>query len=587
MTARNRRAPWTAALSLTSLLALAPAARAEDGGWEIESFDVTVAVAADGTLDVTETIAARFFEPKHGIIREIPVRYAVKGSLYDIRLHLKGVTDADGARLTESTTDEANKVVIKIGDAKTTLTGSHTYVIRYRVGRAVLWEGEHAALRWNATGNGWRVPIAKATASVTLPPGVDPNRVTWKAYTGEFGSIAKDATLTVDGQTLKAATNNRLGPGEGMTVEADMPAEFLTKPSFWAELGWWLADNFVYGLIPAGLAACFGVWYTRGRDLPGRGAVVVRYEPPAGLGPAEVGTLADEKVDLRDISATLVDLAVRGFLSIRDETTPGVFGIGGTSDCTFTKRKPKTNFKPHEKALYDKLFEDDRDSVKLSDLKTKFFDVLPVVKGKLYGGLARDGYFDGKPDWVRTKSLLLGLLAVAAALLLAVGLQVVWVGRVFVAPLVLTGISLVVMVVATSRVMPRRTRKGRIAWEEIRGLEEYISRAEVDDLKDQERKNVFERLLPYAVAFGLTKKWAVAFEGLYQEPPDWYRTNRDGPFTMMYFGSSLDRSVGQMNSVFPSQPRSDGSSGGGWSSGGFSGGGSSGGGFGGGGGSSW
>ena len=91
--------------------------------------------------------------------------------------------------------------------------------------------------------------------------------------------------------------------------------------------------------------------------------------------------------------------------------------------------------------------------------------------------------------------------------------------------------------------MPRRTRKGRIAWEQIRGLEEYISRAEVDDLKAQERRRVFERLLPYATAFSLTTRWASAFEGLYTQPPDWYRPAGDGPFNMMYFGSSLDRSV--------------------------------------------
>ena len=164
--------------------------------------------------------------------------------------------------------------------------------------------------------------------------------------------------------------------------------------------------------------------------------------------------------------------------------------------------------------------------------------------------------------------------------------QFIWIGRIFPVPMMLTGLALGIIVILTSRVMPRRSRKGRIAWEQIRGLEEYINRAEVDDLKDQERKNIFERLLPYAVAFGLTKRWSSAFEGLYQSSPEWYRTNQPGPFSMMYFGSSIDRSVSSMNSTFPSQPRSD-KSGGGWSSGGFSGGGSSGGGFGGGGGSSW
>ena len=66
------------------------------------------------------------------------------------------------------------------------------------------------------------------------------------------------------------------------------------------------------------LAACLAGWYFRGRDLPGRGAIVVNYEPPDGLGPAEVGTLVDERVDLRDISAVIIDLAVRGYLKIEE-----------------------------------------------------------------------------------------------------------------------------------------------------------------------------------------------------------------------------------------------------------------------------
>ena len=83
-------------------------------------------------------------------------------------------------------------------------------------------------------------------------------------------------------------------------------------------------------------------------------------------------------------------------------------------------------------------------------------------------------------------------------------------------------------VVVTSRMMPRKTRKGRIAWEKIAGLEEYIRRAEVDDIREQERQGVFERLLPYAIVFGLSKRWGKAFEDLYRQPPDWYRPARPG-----------------------------------------------------------
>ena len=151
----------------------------------------------------------------------------------------------------------------------------------------------------------------------------------------------------------------------------------------------------------------------------------------------------------------------------------------------------------------------------------------------------------------------------------------------------MTGVLSLVVVAVTSRVMPRKTRLGRIAWERIKGLEEYIRRAEIDDIQAQDRRGVFERLLPYAIILNLADRWGKAFEGLYKEPPDWYRTQGDGTFSTGYFVSSLNGSVNSMNTMLPSQPRSAGSGSSGWLSGGFSGGGSSGGGFGGGGGGSW
>jgi uncharacterized membrane protein YgcG len=134
--------------------------------------------------------------------------------------------------------------------------------------------------------------------------------------------------------------------------------------------------------------------------------------------------------------------------------------------------------------------------------------------------------------------------------------------------------------------MPRKTRKGRIAWEQVKGLEEYIRRAEVDDIKAQDQRGVFERLLPYALVFGLSNRWAKAFAALYTQPPDWYQPLNPGSYSTVRFMSDVDRSLSSMNQSLWAVPRSSGS-GGGFSSGGFSGGGSSGGGFGGGGGGSW
>ena len=138
-----------------------------------------------------------------------------------------------------------------------------------------------------------------------------------------------------------------------------------------------------------------------------------------------------------------------------------------------------------------------------------------------------------------------------AACLIQLGL----IGRVFFLPVIIAGILSVLTVVITSRVMPRKTRKGRIAWEKIAGLQEYIRRAEVDDIQEQERQGIFERLLPYAIIFGLSKRWGKAFEDLYREPPDWYQPADPMDFTTWVLINDLDRSICMMNQTFPTQPR--------------------------------
>lgn len=580
---------------VTAALAAHPGAVRAETGWLVRSFDVSLAIQPDAALDVTETIDTEFQVPKHGIYREIPIRYAVGLHQYALRFQLLGVDDGSGRNYGTQETYEENRVRIRIGDPDRTIKGLARFRIRYRVLRAIIWErnrawGEAAAdqdravLRWVATGTEWGVPIEKATVMVQLPRDLDDAHVDSDAWTGAYGSKNKDfRKRRVDGRTIAFETGT-LRPGESITVDITMPADAVTRASWMREASWWLADNFPYGLFPATVAACFAGWFLLGRDIPGRGSIVVSYDPPQGLGPAEVGTLIDERVDLRDISAVIVDLAVRGYLKILEVK----LNLSSGHDYRFDRLKNPDDLKPFEKQLWSQLF-GSKDCVHLSELETKFYPVISRVKRDLYHSLSREGYFDGNPDSVRTKFLLVGLAAIAAALGLSALLQIRLVGRVFVFPMAVTGVLSAIVVLITSRVMPRKTRKGRIAWEQIAGLEEYIRRAEVDDIKAQDRRGIFERLLPYAIIFGLSNRWAKAFAGLYTQPPDWYQPINAGAYTTWQLTSDLDRSLSKMSTTFVSVPRSTGPTGQGfnWSSGGFGGGGSSGGGFGGGGGGAW
>ena len=100
-------------------------------------------------------------------------------------------------------------------------------------------------------------------------------------------------------------------------------------------------------------------------------------------------------------------------------------------------------------------------------------------------------------------------------------------------------------------------------------------------------KDLFSKFLPYAIALNVADHWANAFEGIYQNPPDWYvATGGFSAFSPYIFSHSLSSVSSSLSSAMFSSPRGSGV-GGGDGGGGSGGGGSSGGGFGGGGGGSW
>ncbi len=118
----------------------------------------------------------------------------------------------------------------------------------------------------------------------------------------------------------------------------------------------------------------------------------------------------------------------------------------------------------------------------------------------------------------------------------------------------------------------------------IMGFLEFLKRTDRDKLQRMNDPSLFERFLPYALAFGVADQWAKLFQGLYTTAPAWYAGRWDN-FSTRVLVRDLDHSMSSMGQSFSAVPRSSGSSSSWGGSGG--GGGFSGGGGGGGGGGSW
>jgi len=327
------------------------------------------------------------------------------------------------------------------------------------------------------------------------------------------------------------------------------------------------------------LAFMFWLWYTRGRD-PRLKPVSVQYDPPEGLTPAEVGTLIDNSPDMRDITAGLVDLAVRGYIMIEEKQESQLLGLVPRKDHVFHLRKPRQEWgelQSHEQAILDGMFSGGEvQQVELSELQNKFYTSLPGIREQIFERLMQRRYFAHRPDRVVAGYLatgfVLGIMIVAGGLVLGKSTGM--------APLasIVAGIATGGIIVLFGFIMPARTVAGTRAFEGILGFEEFIKRVETDRLeKLVKTPAMFEKYLPYAMALGMEKHWAAAFADVYREPPQWYRGSYAGAFYPLLLVGSLSHMSARAGTVMASAPRSVGKSG-------FSGGGSSGGGFGGGGG---
>ena len=561
-------------LALSLLVAGWAAPAAAQRTLVIQSFDATIAVAQDGSIDVEETLVPRFTGSWNGIFRTIPVQYRTpQGLNYTLRLEVQSVTDDEGRELKYESSRERHYRKLKIwvpGAVNTT----KTVKVRYRVANALRFFDEHDELYWNVTGDEWEVPIEAAAAVVRLPEGVSGIRAT--AFRGAYGSTEQSA-VKIGEADVSVATTSGLGMREGLTLVVGWNPGIVHRPT-----GVEKTANVVYSNIPLAVPPVifllmWRLWRARGRD-PELAPIATQYEPPSQMTPAEVGTLIDGKPDMRDITATIVDLAVRGFVHITETKEEHLFGLYSSKDYTFALKKPRSEWstlKSHERDMLDAMF-GSADSVALSQLKNKFYKHLPGLRSDLYGMLVKGGYYTGRPDRVRMVytigGVILGFLiaVLGAVLMTGLGMQP--------ASAIVAGILSGVIILVFGWFMPSRTVNGTRELEKVLGFQDFLSRVEGDRLQRMVKTpEMFEKFLPYAMALGVEDSWAKAFEGIYTTPPTWY-TGPGGIHT--FRPSTLTSNLGAMSTTaaaaMASAPRSSGGSG-------FSGG-SSGGGFGGGGG---
>lgn len=610
----------------------------------ILAFHADIDVHADGSMNVTETITVRAEgrDIKRGIYRDLPttykddlgnrvvVAYTNIGVLRDARPephHQKGMS---------------NGIRVYIGDKNRYLkTGEYTYTFSYRTDRQLGFFDHHDELYWNVTGNGWAFPIDQASASVRLPSTVPGAEMRLEAYTGPTGAKGKDYEASLDFESrANFRTTVPLSRKEGLTIVVGWPKGHVTAPTTERRVEWFLQDNGAFVAGGVGLLVLlfyYGLAWSRvGRD-PHPGIVIPRYEPPKGYSPASMRYVRRMGYDDRTFSAALVNLAVNGRLIIDDddgdfelEKIPGATGKLAAGESALLKKLfaagdrlklKQSNHKPIKSAInahrqslqadYEKrYFKTNAGYTILGALISIAAVAAAVLMGPSIEEIAPAAFM---VVWLSIWSF--GVFALGKAVYTAwknVGGFVGTVGAVTITLFALpffggeimgvwflsefTGIATVATLLTLVLVnwlfydwMKAPTRLGRKLLDDVDGFGDYLSVAEEDELRfkhpPEKTPELFERFLPYALAFDMEEVWGGKFsdvianarrDGSYRHP-NWYRGSNWNSNRIGSFSSSLGSSLSGAISSSSTAPGSSSGSGGGGSSGGGGGGGGGGG----------
>jgi uncharacterized membrane protein YgcG len=572
-------------IALLAMFAVS-AVRADE---RILDFHSEMAIAADGGLDVTETIKVRAEGDaiRHGIFREFPTRYKDRlGNNVVVDFHLLD-TQRDGNAEAARVETRSNGVRIYLGDKDVTLDpGTYAYVLHYHATRELGFFPDHDELYWNATGNDWDFPIDHASAHVQLPTPVAAGQLQALAYTGQQGDHGMDWQAKVDGPgEASYSTTAVMPPHTGMTIVLMFPKGIVSEPSAWQRLRWLLVDNSALLIGLLGLIVLWiyyaWAWRSAGRD-PSPGVIIAQYDSPPDFSPAALRYIQRMSYDNRCFSADLVAMAIGGFLTIQHDGE----GPSGTWSLSRPSGAVKAPTDPAQRMLWEGLLPSPGDQIELKDDNASAIGGARTAHQANLKSRCEKHYF-------ATNSVMLfpgfGLTVITGLAIFAFGAH----GGL---PL---GIVLLILMLATNvlfiRLMKAQTPTGRKLLDQADGLKLYMSVADRDELhalklpdgpQPQLDANRYQALLPYALALGVEEAWTHKFTAAVgaaaaiqaANSVGWYSGSGGMPMNF----SDMSHSIGSsLSSAIASSATPPGSSSGG------GGGGSSGGGGGGGGGGGW
>ena len=355
-----------------------PAASAQTQSLYWERYDVAIAVQTNGDLRVQETQVINFTS---GVFHEGFAQISTTNT--DGITNVTVSENGDAYRLVSSSCClNKGEYAVEPGDSGilnvtwgmgATENQTRTFVLAYTAHGVIRRYAAGNEFQWNAISPGQHdYEIRESTETVQMPSLAAISKADYLVQP-EFAGVPMDVSISADKLSATWVARQTIAPSEGVQLVVqfapnsvggaaptwqatfDQQTAYNNNVKPWLDLG--LA---VLGLLIllGGPALIYLLWYLRGRDPKIDAVPEYITEPPAGLPPGIAGTLVDEKADVPDIIATLMDLARRGYLAIEESSETSAMRLV-TKEYTLRQTlegKRLEDLADFERQLYNAVF---------------------------------------------------------------------------------------------------------------------------------------------------------------------------------------------------------------------------------------
>ena len=579
-------------LAITAICVSVLPAHAQDNAnrsYHYSSINTAITVRPDTTFDVVETQTYSFQGNYHVGWRSI----ALKGTdgisnisvidsetgqpLIYSNKRLNKLDPTSWGKFTTFTEKGAQDIEWYYDLADTT----HEWQLNYTVHGGISFLKTADRLYWNIFTD-YDVPVDQASVTVKLPGEVTANATSFTAFRNAEIPIQK--TLLPNNTTFTFDSNNFI-PSEDFTIDVSWSQGLINRSAYWRDFVKQYYGYTIGGLL-ALLSLIIGIlrWLFTEKFPKGKGTIIAQYEPPQNLRPAVAQIICKEALHDSGMTATIVDLAVRGYVTIDEEERTGLLAkfMGKNYKIMPAKEYAEdAKVETYEKEYMDILF-GSRGYFSTSEIKTDraaarvMLAKIQALKERIIKETeTRTGAYAHPLSREKYKVLIWILLIICfpiARFALHVPAQSLG---------IIIGVETIIALLAFIKFEARLSYEGRVLKEELLGFKLYLEVAERYRMQNL-TPETFEKYLPYAMIFGVEKKWAQNFETIYTQPPEWYHSPAlaagaanfsAGSFSAIGFSSSFSSSF---SSAFASSAGGGGAAGGGAGGGGGGGGGGAG-----------